>query len=208
MPSAAPTNSPSIAPTRVPSDAPSIASITSPSYDRFIVSDDNGAAGYEFVEVSDIKFKYIRSVSSYYDDSRKQYIYNPGYRNRFESSVEINLNTQSKINLFETWLFGNKSDPNDQVNVTVQMEWLIYDITDDTHRLISLEGEKDVGITSYSADLYQVTGNSSATYTIYSYYTIYSDSLTGINENSKYSGVSVCNSYDDSYFTGGNTYKW
>lgn len=125
--------------------------------------------------------------------------FNPGFKNRLVSNINVNLDSEYKIQLFESWLYGN----NTVGNVSMTIEWLIYDISND-NTVITFD-DSSVSIITYYDDLLRVfDNNNTGIYSIDSYYVIYSDATT----SSKYSGISICNVFDDSYFKQGNIYQF
>lgn len=132
-----------------------------------------------------------------YSDTFYGYDYfNPGYKNRLVSSIEISLNDIHTFGLFNEWISGN---PDAQISLT--LNWYIYDLTDDGNRVIL---GNDVPVITHP-ELFLSTDSSfeSGTYYIDDYYVIYPFTSTSI-----YSGTSICNSFDDTYFESGHTYKF
>lgn len=147
--------------------------------------------GYQMIDTEDIDFEVIESVSSHSSN-----YFNPGFKNKLVSSVEIFLDTEYKLALFETWVNSQA------ITMNVTVDWSIYDTTDPDNKTLVSVSDVDVSVVSYNDQFLDVDNS---VYTIDSYYVIYSDTTS----NAKYSGLpSLCNTFDETYFESGNTYKF
>ena len=157
---------------------------------------------YEFISADDIEFESIESLSFSNDDMK----FNPGYKNRLYSEIRVTLDTTNKVNLFNDWVTNNLMN----ANITVDIDWYIYN-TFNSSNMLELELEtvsNNISILSYDEQslILDYTNNTSrssinGTYTIESWYIVYS----GQNVD-KYSGISICDAFDSSYFKPNTSY--
>ena len=147
-------------------------------------SDDLTSVSYQSIDNGDIQFESIESLTFTSD------YFNPGYKNRLQSSVNINLDTEEKRNLFEAWLYGSYGGGS-SVNVNLTISWEARDVTnisssDDDGILVGYSD--DTNDLEYDFGVYEIESTTSAVYSIESSYALYSDNTA----SSKYSGISFC----------------
>ena len=201
-PSAQPSDHPSTVPTKIPTDVPSPRMPTTyPSPGPTYATNE---AGFEMISQQDINFYAIESSGSYVtsDPDDNDLYFNPGFKNKLTSRVEVSLDNEYKWALFDAWF--NSGNESSEVNITLTVEWLVYDVTDDVGNATMIEFSNDIDTLSY-VDV-KLDSNSSV-FKIQSYYVIDSDSVTA--DAAKFSGLpSLCTTFDDTYFKQGRRYKF
>ena len=125
---------------------------------------------------------------------------NPESKNTLYSNVEVRSDTKKKLHLFNDWLESNNQD----INIWLTINWLIYDITNGSiSSNVSIIWHNEESFINYNDN--NDDNDTLAIYLIDSYYVfVYSD----VSSSSKYSGVSICNVFDDFYLKSGHTYQF
>ena len=146
---------------------------------------------FEWISDDDITLVEIYSDTFYGYD-----YFNPGYKNRLVASLEISLDTHPKLALFNEWIQNNPD-----ASISLDLEWYFYDLTyGDTQIILG----NDVAVISHPELLLSTNSDGeSGIYYIDDFYVMYAFTSTSI-----YSGTSICNSFDDTYFESGHTYKF
>ena len=192
IPTTAPTNDPSVSPTGLPSGTPTTVPTNDPSISptglpsgtpttvpTFSVVDE-----YQMIDPNDINFVVYESSASVLNDTQ----FNPGYRNVLHFYVEVELDTQEKLNLFTSWIDGS-------IDIEYSIEWNVYNGSRDNMNIDSLID------TIKFEDAYFMINESK--FIIDSYYILYPSSV--LTNGYEYSS-SICNAYSTDIFMSNNMY--
>lgn len=199
-PSGAPSEQPTILPSVDPSGVPSSLPTTQPSViptiyptsDVVAIVIEDGTQ-LEFINENDIKFvgiEYEGGGSINAVDGR----FNGGYRIEFVSNVEIILDNEEKVGLFEYWV--NNEGDNSLFSMDIGLKWKVHDSENDVHLNITEE--------KYQFDQMSLWVNDNGTRGIYF---ISSSMVLFPNNELKVFSTSVCDN-QNGYFGYGTSYTF
>ena len=209
IPTASPTNAPTItpshSPTHSPTNEPTIEPTATPTTQPSLNPINSDIDGVMFVSNNDIEFRSLDALSVNNDNKT----FNPGFRNTFGSQINIKLQGESVVELFENYYnfkhsynsIGKQYSSNN-INLTISVIWKVIDENTDTVLDFS-EDSQEISVTQYDTELFNTSTNKTyGTYTINSYYVLYSSHTASIYSNS------ICNIFNEEYFESGQNYTF